>query len=392
MPEILLHYIWLKGLFKDFPQFTTDGRRVEVLSTGRHNLDAGPDFTNVHLKIDGIELIGQVEIHVESSDWYQHHHDLDPAYNNVLLHVVRHANKPIYSTTNHLIPQLELRYNEDKDYIDGMLHDAMEMDSAVATHQCARRLMEDPTLLTEHWKNAMLHRRLQCKTESIQRLLNISHNDWREAFYISLAHAFGFHVNGIPMELMALSTPLHILAKHRNNPQQLEAILLGQAGLLQPDDTLYKEYTFLRAKFSLTPIDTTLWKQGRIRPQNRPTLRIQQLAMMIHSCESLLSQCMETEDVTRLHMLFAPAKMGTDSMNSLLINVVAPYLYARGHKTKAIDLLQHLPKEDNRIIRQWKSLGQSVHSAADTQALIHLYQTCCEQGQCMQCAVWSESR
>jgi len=390
MPEIVLHYIWQKGLFQAFPQSTTDHRSVQVISPGRHNLDAGPDFTDVHLLIDGIELVGQVEIHVDSHDWYYHHHDIDPAYNRILLHVVSHASQPIYNSLGQLIPQLQLNYNRDRDYVDCMLSDALQMDSAASLHRCAEQLLHDPSLITDGWKLTMLHSRLRCKTDSISRLLHLTHNDWRQAFYISLAHAFGFHVNGVPMELLAISTPISVLSHHRDRLDQLTALLLGQASLLKEDDPRQKEYLFLRHKYDLTPIDPSLWKHGRLRPQNSPELRITQLAQLLHKSQSLLSQCLETTDIPSLQSLFAPTQMGKDSINSLLINMVAPFVYARGQHAAAIALLQTLPKEDNRIIRQWRYIGQPTHSAADTQALLHLYQTYCESSRCLSCAVWSE--
>ncbi|MCQ2341553.1 MAG: DUF2851 family protein [Paludibacteraceae bacterium] len=390
MPEIVLHYIWWKGLFLNEPQYTTDGRRVEVVSTGRHNLCAGPDFTDVRVRIDGVELAGEIEIHVDSRDWYHHHHDIDAAYDRVLLHVVSRATQPVYNSKGQVLPQMELCYPHDRDYVDGMLSEALAMDSAVTMHRCAEHLMNDPGLVTEGWKQTMLHRRMECKRESIMRLLQVTHNDWRYAFYVCMAHAFGFHINGVPMELLALATPLAVLAKHRNQMAQLSALLLGQAGLLDEDEAMWNEYMFLQHKYGLKPIDASLWKQGGLRPQNRPRVRIMQLAELIHHGDGLLSQCMDTTDVGQLQDLLAVAQMGKASVDSVLINVVAPFMYARGQRQEAFDLLRQLPAEDNRIVRQWKTIGQSVHTASDTQALLHLYETYCESGRCMHCGVWSE--
>lgn len=390
MPEYLLHYIWQQGLFLAYPQTTTDGRPVEVLSTGRHNHDAGPDFTDVHLRIDEVDLYGQIEIHVASSDWHRHHHDTDPAYDHILLHVVRKADKEVYNSQGEPLPQLELQYDE-KDYVGHLMHDAMLMDSAWSTHRCAQSILTDPSLITMGWKQTLLERRLQCKTESIERLLTVSHNDWNTAFYVSLAHACGFHINGVPMEMLALATPLSVLYKHRSSLEQLSSLLLGQAGLLDPNDPRYREYTFLRTKFGLTPINPALWKHSRMRPVSHPAVRVQQLAIIIHDTEFLFSQCMETKDADTLRSFFQSSGMGKSSIDGLIINTVAPFLYARSQKSQAINLLHALPAESNRIIRQWQTLGQTVTDAFDSQALIHLYTTCCEQGQCSSCAVWSES-
>lgn len=390
MPEFLLHFIWSRGLFASTDLTSTDGRRIEVLSPGVHNLDAGPDFTGAHLRIDGVEMVGQIEIHVLASDWYRHHHHLDPAYDSVLLHVVRRADKRVYNTQGEALLQLELPYDDDRDYLSRLTEDAALMDSALATHRCGARLLQDPDLLTQGWKHTMLMRLMECKQASIERLLQVSVNDWNNAFYISLAHHFGFHVNGVPMEMLALATPLKCLLKHRDNLFQLTSLLLGQSGLLTETDPEWQEYVFLRTKFSLTPLDAALWKRGRLRPQTQPQVRIRQLARLLHGDEFLFSRCMEATDVKALRALFATTGMGRSSVDSLLINVVVPFLYAQGEQGRALMLLESLPAEENRIIRQWRLLGQSVHNAADTQALIHLYRTCCEPGLCLTCSVWSD--
>jgi len=358
---------------------------------GHHNKNAGPDFTDVHLLIDGIELIGEVEIHMDSRSWYEHHHDTDPSYNHILLHVVRHASQPVYNTLGQLLPQMELQYNSEQDYIDEMLNDALAMDSAMVVHYCSERLMADPNLITQGWKETMLNQRLNWRCESIERLLRITHNDWRQVFYICLARAFGFHINSVPMELLALSTPLNVLAKYRNHLPQLSALLLGQAGLLGKDDSLLKEYQYLSHKHELVPIDATLWRMGRLRPHNQPRVRILQMAQLIHLSECLLSKCFDTLDIKKLQQLFIPTQMGLNSINSLLINVVVPFVYARGQRQKALQLLRQMPSENNRIIRQWEMVGQQVTSAADSQALLHLFQTYCESKQCFRCEVWNEN-
>lgn len=408
MPEALLHYIWQSKLFMSYPQATTDGRRVEVVDTGQHNLHAGPDFTNVRLRIyltnnektdrenelslfpqEYVELVGNVEMHVESSDWYRHRHNEDRAYDNVLLHVVRHADKEVFTTTGKPILQMELRYPEPNDYIEQMLSAARQMDSPMATHPCAKQLLAEPALLTNGWKQTLLGMRLRCKSESIHRVLSLSHNDWEQALYITLAHQMGFHVNGVPMEMTALATPLSVIRKHRNDKRQIEALLLGQAGLLDEadDPVLLREYRFMQAKFGLSPIDGTVWKRARMRPPNQPKVRVRQLAQILCEQDFLLSKILEMTDIEELRRLFAMAGMGKESVDILLINVVVPMKYAHRQEKQAIDLLEQIPGENNRIIRQWKMLGQKVETAADTQALLHLYQTYCQQEKCINCEV-----
>lgn len=402
MPEIVLHYIWEHCLWAGFKQQTTDGRSVEILSVGAHNRDAGPDYSSARVRIDGKEWVGNIEIHVCSSDWIKHRHHIDKAYDSVILHVVRTADKPIYNSRGELVPQCELQYPSDKDYLTELFAAAQQMDSAISRIGCAEQLVRDPAILTEGWRKTLLRKRLECKRASIERLLEITKGSWEHALYISLARNFGFHTNSLPFEQLAINTPLSYLQKHRNSLFQLTALLMGQAGLLEIGDCklenedlkLAKEYAFLRTKFSLTPMDGSIWKHARLRPQNSPELRIRQFAQLLYQSESLLSKILDSNDLKDLVPLFEVDKMGRSSINILLINTVIPYKYAYAlhrnnpHKAEeAAALMEQIAPENNTIIRQWRVLGQSIKNAADTQALLHLYQNYCQHHECINCEV-----
>ena len=374
-------------------QRTTDGRKVEILSVGEHNRDAGPDYCHARVLIDDKEWVGNIEIHVSSSDWIKHHHHLDKAYDNVILHVVRTADKPVYNTRGELVPQCELQYPGDTDYLSGLFAAAKQMDSAVARIGCAEQLLHEPGLLTDGWRKTLLRKRLECKRASIMRLLEITKGSWEHALYISLARNFGFHTNSLPFEQLAINTPLSYLQKHRNSLFQLTALLMGQAGLID-EQTMQKEYDFLRIKFNLTPMDSTIWKHARLRPQNSPELRIRQFAQLLYQSENLLSKILDSDDLNSLHQLFAVDKMGGSSVDILLINTVIPYKYAYAlHRNnpleaeQAMSLMELIAPENNTIIRQWRVLGQAVRNAADTQALLHLYQNYCQHHECINCEV-----
>lgn len=393
MPEIVLHYIWEHCLWAGFEQYTTDGKKVEILSVGEHNRDAGPDYSHARIRIDGHEWVGNIEIHVCASDWTKHHHHLDKAYDNIILHVVRTADKPIYNSKGELVPQCELNYPSDKDYLSALFESAQRMDSAIARIGCAEQLLHDPRLLTEGWRKTLLCKRLECKRASITRLLEITKGSWEHALYISLARNFGFHTNSVPFEELAINTPLSCLQKHRNSLFQLTALLLGQAGLVQEPE-LQKEYDFLRVKFGLTPLEGSIWKHARLRPQNSPELRIRQFAQLMHQSENLLSKILDTNDLKELEVLFAVPQMGKSSVDILLINTVIPYKYAYAlHQNnpvkaeQALRLMEKIPAENNTIVRQWRVLGQEVKNAADTQALLHLYQNYCQHHECINCEV-----
>lgn len=397
MPEIVLHYIWEHCLWAGFEQQTTDGKRVEIVSVGEHNRDAGPDYSHARIRIDGKEWCGNIEIHVSSSDWLRHKHQLDKAYDNIILHVVRTADKPIYNSKGELVPQCELNYASDKDYLSELFAAAQQMDSAVGRIGCAEQLVHDPKLLTEGWRKTLLYKRLECKRASIERLLEITKGSWEHALYISLARNFGFHTNSVPFEELAINTPLSCLQKHRNSLFQLTALLMGQAGLIgvsgledEGISGLAKEYAFMQAKFGLTPMDASVWKHARLRPQNSPELRIQQFAQLMHQSEHLLSKILDTDDLKELSKLF-DCGLGQSSIDILLINTVIPYKYAYAkHLHKEIDaygLMTQIAPENNTIVRQWRVLGQEVKNAADTQALLHLYQNYCQHHECINCEV-----
>ena len=385
MPEILLHYIWEHCLWAEYSQQTTEGQPVEILSVGEHNRDAGPDYSHAHIRIGNKEWIGNIEIHICSSDWIKHHHHTDPAYDTVILHVVRTADKPIYNSRGELVPQCELQYPSDKDYLSGLFSAAQQMDSATGRIGCAEQLLSDPELMTEGWRKTLLRKRLECKRESINRLLTITKGSWEHALYISLARNFGFHTNSVPFEELAINTPLSYLQKHRDSLFQLTALLMGQAGLIGEDEqSLQKEYEFLRVKFNLEPMDASIWKHARMRPQNSPELRIRQFAQLLFRSEALLSKILDRHELKELVPLFEVDKMGRSSIDILLINTVIPYKYAyalhlndANATEEAMRLMAQISPENNTITRQWRVLGQQVCNAADTQALLHLYLNYC---------------
>ena len=402
MPEIVLHYIWEHCLWAGFEQRTTDGRSVEILSVGEHNRDAGPDYSHARVRIDGKEWVGNIELHVCATDWVKHRHHLDKAYDSVILHVVRTADKPVYNSRGEIVPQCALQYPSDQDYLSRLFESAQQMDSAFMRIGCAEQLVRDPAMLSEGWRRTLLCKRLECKRASIERLLEITKGSWEHALYISLARNFGFHTNSLPFEQLAINTPLSYLQKHRNNLFQLTALLMGQAGGLEPNsfchaddrEALAKEYAFLRTKFGLSPMDGSIWKHARLRPQNSPELRIRQFAQLLYQSESLLSKILDKQDLNELEKLFVVDKIGKASIAILLINTVIPYKYAYARyrnnaqqAEEALALMERIAPENNTIIRQWRILGQEVKNAADSQALLHLYQNYCQHHECINCEV-----
>ena len=233
------------------------------------------------------------------------------------------------------------------------------MDSAVGRIGCAEQLLQEPELLTQGWRDTLLKKRLECKRASIMRLLDITKGSWEHALYISLARNFGFHTNSLPFEQLAINTPLSYLQKHRNSLLQLTALLMGQAGLIEEEPDLQKEYEFLRTKFGLTPMDRSVWKHARMRPQNSPELRVRQFAQLLHRSENMLSKILDAKDLKDLVPLFEVDKMGKSSIDILLINTVIPYKYAYAlHRhdirqaEEAMAAMEKLAAENNTKLRK----------------------------------------
>lgn len=414
MKESILHYVWQQKLFTQQGLQTTDGEPVEIIDVGRINTDAGPDFFNAKVKIDGTIWAGNVEIHTFASDWNKHNHQADKVYNSVVLHVVKKADIDVFRIDGEKIPQLELIYPEaiEQNY-QALINDKKWIP-------CADKIAEVPGVFIESWKNALLAERLLLKTSSIHNLLNENNQHWEEAFYITLARSFGFGTNSQAFEMLAKSLPVSILGKHKNDLFQIEALLFGQAGLLEHgnfDDyqqKLKKEYDFLKVKYELKPIDGSQWKLLRLRPDNFPHVRIAQFAAIVHGSSKLLSKIIEQPELDYLltlfrcepseywkkHYLFGEEskekskKLGKSSIYSLLINTVVPFVFCyaadKGNeelKEKALNLLDKIPAEQNAVVTGWKDIGMEVNSAYDSQAFLQLKKMYCDGKNCLRCRV-----
>jgi len=414
MRESILHYVWQHKLFTAQQLVTTEGEPVDVIDVGKHNTDAGPDFFNAKIRIGETLWAGNVEIHTRSTDWHRHSHHSDKAYNSVILHVVSEVDGEIFRADGAKIPQLELVYPK---------HIAENYDRLITEQKwiaCEDKIAAVPGIVIESWKNALLTERLEQKMQAITTLLTESNQHWEEAFYITLARNFGFGTNSQAFESLAKSVPLSVLGKHKDQLLQLEAVLFGQAGLLTDEATdeyaarLKQEYSFMKAKFGLQPINASQWKLLRLRPDNFPHVRIAQFASLIHSSSKLFSKIVdqpemeylrsifvcEPSDYWKRHYLFShespvrDKKLGTQSINVLLINTVVPFLFCYAQqknnqtlKDKALQLLEQLPSERNAIITTWQKLGINSASAYDSQALLQLKKQYCDDKKCLRCRI-----
>ena len=301
--EHLLQFVWKHKLFPLTPLHTTQGQTVEVIDPGLPNPDAGPDFFNAKIKIDGILWVGNVEIHVHASDWKRHHHHQDRAYDSVILHVASDIDAETFRTDGTPIPQMELHYPP---YLLDNYRELIETSHYPACYRLIPRL---PKLLLHSWLSSLQTERFEQKTQRIQAQLTQSKGDWEQAFFLTLARNFGFGTNSDAFEQWAQTIPLQAVNKHRDNLFQIEAIFFGQAGLLQelPSDDysaqLTREYAYLAHKFELQPSEHLRWKMLRMRPGNFPHVRIAQLANLYHRSQGMLSQLLLASTVKELRDL-----------------------------------------------------------------------------------------
>lgn len=298
--EQLLHYTWKHKLFPLRELRTTDGRLVEVLSPGMHNTDAGPDFVEAKIKIDGAVWVGNVEIHMKSSDWFRHHHDNDKAYENVILHVVSVIDCSLHYPDGKEIPQLQL------DIPKHVQENYTELSRNDHHPRCRKVVEKLPQMMVHNWMTSLMLERFEQRTRQILARRETLDKDWESTLFVTIARNFGFGLNGDAFETWASSIPMNAVAKHRDNLFQVEAIFFGQAGLLDADQqdeyflALQKEYRYLRQKFSLTHMSPTAWKFLRLRPQNFPYIRIAQLAMLYHEQRLNLSKLINITDLSEI--------------------------------------------------------------------------------------------
>ena len=418
--EQLLHYVWKHKLFP-LKELETS-KHVEVIDPGLHNRNAGPDFFNAKVKIDRTLWVGNIEIHDKASDWYQHHHDRDPRYDNVVLHVVGEVDTDVQNAQGEYLPQMQLDVPQ---HVSGHYEELLKTDSYPP---CYKVIPELTRLKVHAWMAALQTERLEQKTEAIRHRVELCGGSWEDAYFVTLARNYGFGINSDVFEQWARVVPLSAVGHHRDDLFQIEAIFMGQAGLLEleavPDyyqqtalnegyfAKLRNEYLYLAHKFSMKPMDFKLWRFLRLRPQNFPHIRISQLASLYYQQKAGLSQLLECETIDQLKTLFSShvtpywethytfgstsskneKHLSYGSLNLLMINTAVPMLFAVGrHQAKevlcdrAFDFLEQLKPENNFITRLWLQVGLPIETAGDSQALIQLKKEYCEKKDCLRC-------
>ena len=419
MKEEFLHYLWKYNLYNADKLIDNEGNKIIVIHPGEYNRDSGPDFFNARLCIAGTEWAGNVEIHTRASHFDSHGHNLDPAFDNIILHAVAENDKQVFNTRGEEVLTAELVFDT------GLYEKYIDLVNDHFVIACQSEFSSLDSFFIRHWLNAVVIERLDERSEQIMKIFSETGNDWEETFYRILTRYFGFRVNTEPFEMLASSLPFRIIRKHIDNRFQVEALLFGTAGMLDEDlfkealnDDYYvaliREYKILSAKYSLRPLHGWIWKFARLRPANFPTIRISQLAAMLAVTGGLFSKVIEAVDIKKLKELFevtaseywdehfvfgrksrSYAKItGSQATDIFLINAVIPSIFVYGRYRddreiceRAVSFLEDIYPEENSIINEWQSAGVTAESAFYSQALIHLRNNYCRKRKCLDCRI-----
>ena len=417
MKEDFLHYVWKYKLFVLKDLYTTSNENIEILKSGTHNCNSGPDFLNAALKIDGQHWFGNVEIHIKSSDWYAHNHENDSNYDAVILHVVWEDDVVVYAKNNQPLPTLVLKDRVDKGLLASYLQLLNSKSKWIA---CENEIAKVNSFEFENWKERLYFERLERKANEIKTILVHNNSDFEATLFVLLCRNFGLKVNAEAFFQLANSFDFSILKKVRTNQLQLAALLFGQAGFLEDkiEDVYYNslkiEYNFLQKKFHLQPITKHYFSFFRMRPSGFPTIRIAQLIALYHANEHLFLQLMELKHKENYYQIFevqvnkfwenhftfdkiskkiTSKKISKSFVDLLLINTIIPlkFLYQKNRgvivEDEFLELLKVIKPEKNNIIEKFSSLSVTSINAFDSQALLQLKNEYCDSKRCLHCAV-----
>lgn len=417
--EDFLQLVWKYQYFDRKNLQTVDGQQLQILNVGFHNQGEGPDFRDASLVLDGVTFHGHVEVHRLASEWKQHAHGGDPAYNSVILHVVWENDKEVHRNDGTPMPTFELK---GKIFLEIWRNYENLLDFK-SDLPCAYAIKSVPDIIRFSALEKALVERLLEKSKGILSILDQTKGDWEETAYQWLFNCFGFKVNSIPMGELAGLVPYKTLQKHRTQVAALEAMLLGQAGLLpETSDEPYaqhliREYDFYQKKFNWTQkLTRQQWSFMGARPTNFPTLRIAQLAAILSQAPNLLQAVMEDSrefsafkkllqvkpsDYWQHHYNFGKSAEKTASrgisgqtLELLIINFVIPLWFAYGRyfeqpewQERCFDLMQTIPAENNFIIRKYEEKSWKAENAFDSQGMIGLYRSYCQPQKCLTCKI-----
>lgn len=415
MDEEFVIYLWRHKLI-NFDQIVINdtNEKIQILSVGTRNSDSGPDFFNARIKIDKTIWAGNIEVHVKSSDWKKHHHKADTSYDNIILHVVYIDDTPVNRKNGERIPTIQLKGNFD----NSILTKYQAFIAKTNWIPCENQIKSIDNFTRFAWLESLCIERLEQKALSIAKQLDLSQQNFSEIFYRHLCRNFGFKTNADAFELLARSLEFQILGKHINRLDQLEALLFGQAGMLNMDFSddypvkLKNEYEFLSKKYKLVTLDSKIWKFLRMRPSNFPTIRISQFANLLYASSGLLMNTLQLKRLNDIRDLMKvdaneywrnhsnfdrlskskSTLLGSASIDLILINTIIPFTFIYGRifkmkeaEEKALLWYEQIKPEKNSISIKFSNLGLSIKNAKQSQAVIQLKVNYCDHKRCLSC-------
>ena len=418
MKEDFLHYLWKFKKFDALNLKTFNGEEITIINVGQYLKLAGPDFFNAQITIGNQKWAGNVEIHLKSSDWYVHHHERDEAYENVILHVVWEHDTEIFRKNNTEIPVLEL-----KKYVDAeTISNYQSLTSPKSWIFCEKQLAAIPQFVLKNWQERLFFERLERKSNPIFELLQQTNHDWEAVLFCLLAKNFGLNTNGEIFLKIAQSIPFSIIRKESFEVENLEALLLGTAGLLdlEKEDNYFKDlkfrYFYLLHKYQLEKTIVEPVQFFKHRPDNFPTIRLSQLANLYHIHQNLFSKIGIATSIENIYKTFNVSasnywqnhyqfdkespkkekKISKSFIDLVIINTIIPlqFAYAKSQGKEIsedlISLLDDVAPEKNSIMDKFRSFGIKSKSAFDSQSLLQLKNEYCNNSRCLECAVGME--
>lgn len=415
MTERLFQFIWQFQHFSLNELHTEQGESLLILHPGLWNSNQGPDFLSAKVKIGETTWAGNIELHIQTSDWYKHFHQEDQNFRNVILHVVWKNDEPPNSSLFKQIPVLELQSRVSV----LLLQRYEEIMNNVNFVPCQRNLHVVKELIWIGWKERLLIERLQRKSAYIMDFFEQSNHHWEETFWWIIARNFGIRVNADSFEAIAQTIPVNILTRHKHQIHQLEALLFGQSGLLDKKfeesypTLLQKEYRYFQKKYQLPKVFVAI-NFFRMRPSAFPSIRLAQLAMLIHQSTHMFSRIKETVLLSEVRLMlnvtandywhyhyrfdeisaFKIKNLGDEMVDNILINTIVPVLFAYGsyvgesiYQSRVLGWLGEMASEKNRITKGWEKTGISNRHAYDSQSLTELKTQYCDYKRCLDCAV-----
>lgn len=419
MEEKFLHFIWKFQLLQNYPLTTIDGKIVEVLNQGDWNQnESGPDFSCAKIKIGNKIWVGNVELHIYSSDWNRHQHSRDKAYSSIILHVVLNHDSEIEMLNEQQIPTLELKKFISPEIIESY-KTLLKIETSFIPCEKNIRLIQKEKL--NLWLERIVLGRTERKSKEVESAFLYTGKNWEALLFRRLAYAFGLKINAEAFEVWANSFEYSVLQKVQKKPELVYALFFGQAGFLEfssSDDyiiKLQKDYAFLKNKYKLTPLNSAVFKFFRLYPASFPTVRMMQLATLYTVYPNLFMFLMGSKSADKIYPVFkelhypkfwenhytfekesskkAQKQITDDLINRIIINVIIPMKYIYGKTlgidiiTELLELLYFLPPEKNTVLEKFKKIGIKPENALESQALLEMKKHFCDEKKCLNCAI-----